>query len=149
MSIPSCNPILGQLQNLLSRHVSFPSSFESVLHAVLMETLHSGFEWIVASLDRKRFGQTLRVGKMLIEAFSVRRLGGSRWRLRRTRYAMGFERQFGSQEVCEWVRKSLISRVRAAAMSCKRVGGRSGKRSLALDERRNARSCFRTSKVRN
>src|SRR2546427_12419742 len=27
------------------------------------------------------------------EAFSMRRLGGSRWRLRRTRGAMGFERQ--------------------------------------------------------
>ena len=33
-----------------------------------------------------------------IEAFSIRRLGGSRWRLRRTRYAMGFERQRGSEQ---------------------------------------------------
>src|SRR5215470_19380808 len=30
MSIPSCNPILGQLPNLISCHVSFPSSFEFV-----------------------------------------------------------------------------------------------------------------------
>src|ERR1035441_1757927 len=32
------------------------------------------------------------------EAFSIRRLGGSRWRLRRTRCAMGFERQPGSEQ---------------------------------------------------
>ncbi len=32
------------------------------------------------------------------EAFSMRRLGGSRWRLRRTRCAMGFERQRGSEQ---------------------------------------------------
>src|SRR6266567_1515568 len=31
------------------------------------------------------------------EAFSIRRLGGNRWRLRRTRCAMGFERQPGSE----------------------------------------------------
>ncbi len=31
------------------------------------------------------------------EAFSIRRLGGSRWRLRQTRWVMGFEWQFGTQ----------------------------------------------------
>src|SRR5579864_1074087 len=41
---------------------------------------------------------TLRVGRGgRSEAFSIRRLGGSRWRLRRTRCAMGFQRQLGSQ----------------------------------------------------
>src|SRR5579862_5212402 len=39
---------------------------------------------------------TLRVGRgSRSEAFSIRRLGGSRWRLRRTRCAMGFECQSG------------------------------------------------------
>src|SRR5437899_10596824 len=49
---------------------------------------------IVASLDRKRLGQTFwGGGGSRCEAFSIRRLGGSRWRLRRTRCAMGFQRQ--------------------------------------------------------
>src|SRR5713226_2556725 len=49
---------------------------------------------IVASLDRKRLGADRWVewGSQS-EAFSMRRLGGSRWRLRRTRCAMGFERR--------------------------------------------------------
>ena len=45
-----------------------------------------------ASLDRKRLGQdTSQSTETRSEAFSIRRLGGSRWRLRRTRCAMGFE----------------------------------------------------------
>ena len=49
---------------------------------------------IVASLDRKRLGADCWGGAgSRSEAFSIRRLGGSRWRLRRTRCAMGFERQ--------------------------------------------------------
>ena len=53
--------------------------------------------------------RTLRVGEgRRPEAFSMR-LGLSRWRLRRTRGAMAFELQFGSQELCEWARKSWIS----------------------------------------
>ena len=49
---------------------------------------------IVASLDRKRRGQATSGRKVMSpEAFSIRRLGGSRWRLRRTRGAMGFEWQ--------------------------------------------------------
>src|SRR5438105_2391063 len=74
---------------------------------------------MVASLDRKRLGQdtfttngiswslalignasgrilSQRMGSRS-EAFSIRRLGGSRWRLRRTRCAMGFEPQRGSE----------------------------------------------------
>ena len=31
------------------------------------------------------------------EVFSIRRLGGSRWRLRRTRCAMGLERQLAAK----------------------------------------------------
>src|SRR6202167_6738254 len=54
---------------------------------------------IVASLDRKRLGADCRGGAgSRTEAFSIRRLGGSRWRLRRTRGAMGFERQRGSEQ---------------------------------------------------
>src|SRR6266478_868432 len=54
---------------------------------------------IVASLDRKRLGADfLGGGGSRSEAFSIRRLGGSRWRLRRTRCAMGFERQRGSEQ---------------------------------------------------
>src|SRR5450759_4998795 len=53
---------------------------------------------VVASLDRKRLGADCWGGAgSRIEAFSIRRLGGSRWRLRRTRCAMGFERQRGSK----------------------------------------------------
>ena len=41
---------------------------------------------VVASLDRKRLGQAaLWKARNTSEAFSIRRLGGSRWRLRRTR----------------------------------------------------------------
>ena len=38
------------------------------------------------------------------EAFSIRRLGGSRWRLRRTRCAMGFECQSGIDRLEEMER---------------------------------------------
>jgi hypothetical protein len=75
-------------------------------------------------------GRTLGVRrKSRSEAFSIRRLGGSRWRLRRTRCAMGFERQFGSQEVCECVRKRVISSKCGAAKSGTSVGGKPGERS--------------------
>src|SRR5216684_3101094 len=54
---------------------------------------------IVASLDRKRLGADFWGGaECRAEAFSIRRLGGSRRRLRRTRCAMGFERQPGSEQ---------------------------------------------------
>jgi hypothetical protein len=53
---------------------------------------------VVASLDRKRLGADCWGGVgCRTEAFSIRRLGGSRWRLRRTRCAMGFEWQRGSE----------------------------------------------------
>src|SRR5208337_138611 len=53
---------------------------------------------VVASLDRKRLGADCWGGVgCRTEAFSIRRLGGSRWCLRRTRCAMGFERQRGSE----------------------------------------------------
>src|ERR1035437_6453924 len=43
-------------------------------------------------------GKTVEEGqKSRSEAFSIRRLGGSRWRLRRTRCAMGFERQLAAK----------------------------------------------------
>ena len=62
---------------------------------------------------------------------------------------MGFERQFGAREVCEWVRESRVSSVWAAVKSCKSVGVRSGDRSLTVDEHTDATSCLRTSKIRN
>jgi len=44
------------------------------------------FGRVVASLDRKRLGQAvLWKARNIPEAFSIRRLGGSRWRLRRAR----------------------------------------------------------------
>src|SRR6266481_3231432 len=56
-------------------------------------------ERLVASLDRKRLGADCWGGAgSRTEAFSIRRLGGSRWRLRRARCAMGFERQRGSEQ---------------------------------------------------
>ena len=68
-------------------------------HGTHRSTRHEHFDaptshnfCIVASLDRKRLGQdTSPWKKSRSEAFSMRRLGGSRWRLRRTRCAMGFE----------------------------------------------------------
>jgi hypothetical protein len=49
---------------------------------------------IVASLDRKRVGGgSAGSEKCTAEAFSIRRLEGSRWRLRRT-LAMGIECRF-------------------------------------------------------
>ena len=54
---------------------------------------------VFASLDRKRLGQAMFwKARNTLEAFSIRRLGGSRWRLRRTRCAMGFDRQPGSEQ---------------------------------------------------
>jgi hypothetical protein len=83
---------------------------------------------IVARLDRKRLGRTLsQRNRTRSEAFSMSRLGGSRWCLRRTRCAMGFERQFGVQQPDgkaweNWVEvvlyaaergKSMVRRLRA------------------------------------
>src|SRR2546429_3761278 len=51
---------------------------------------------VAARLDRKRLGADFCVeGGSRSEAFSIRRLGGSRWRLRRTLVAMGFESTLG------------------------------------------------------
>jgi hypothetical protein len=55
-------------------------------------------EWSLALIGNAS-GQTLGAERgSRSEAFSIRRLGGSRWRLRRTRGAMGFERQRGSEQ---------------------------------------------------
>ena len=50
-------------------------------------------ERMVASLDRKRLGarQLGRRRELRAEAFSIRRLEGSRWRLRRTRQLWGLK----------------------------------------------------------
>jgi len=113
------------------------------------ESKRFGLACVVASLDRKRLGKTLRVGRNRSEAFSIRRLGGRRWRLRRTRCAMGFERQFGAQELCGWVRKRRISGVCGAARNRRTVGGRSGERSWTPGKHTDASSCLRTSKLQN
>jgi len=62
---------------------------------------------------------------------------------------MGFERQFGSRKLSEWVRERRNRSVYAAAKSRESVGGGLGERLLALDENTNATSCLRTSKVPN
>jgi hypothetical protein len=59
-------------------------------------------EWSLALIGNASAGYLQTEKESRPEAFSIRRLGGSRWRLRRTRCAMGFERQFGSQELREW-----------------------------------------------
>jgi hypothetical protein len=65
-----------------------------VVHNGLLGIAARTFVWMVASLDRKRLGVDLRgAEKCTAEAFSIRRLEGSRWRLRRT-LAMGNEYRF-------------------------------------------------------
>ena len=68
----------------------------------LCRTLHAGGDGsgcVVASLIGNASGQTFGAERgPRSEAFSMRRLGGSRWRLRRTRCAMGFERQRGCEQ---------------------------------------------------
>src|SRR5437899_9196225 len=80
---------------------------------------------IVASLDRKRLGQDTSGGRRSwSEAFSIRRLGGSRWCLRRTRCAMGFERHFGIQQVDGRAREKRVKIVVYVAQTGKSVDGR-------------------------
>src|SRR5437870_10692676 len=56
------------------------------------------------------------------EAFSMRRLGGSRWRLRRTRCAMGFERQLVAES--KTGRELEIGRASCRERVCIAVVGR-------------------------
>src|SRR5207302_9568907 len=80
---------------------------------------------IVASLDRKRLGQDTSGGRRSwSEAFSIRRLGGSRWCLRRTRCAMGFERHFGIQQVDGRPREKRVKIVVYVAKTGKSGDGR-------------------------
>src|SRR5437879_3673591 len=80
---------------------------------------------LVASLDRKRLGQDTSGGRRSwSEAFSIRRLGGSRWCLRRTRCAMGFERHFGIQQVDGRAREKRVKIVVYVAQTGKSVDGR-------------------------
>src|SRR5207245_8325086 len=63
------------------------------------------------------------------EAFSMRRLGGSRWRLRRTRCAMGFERQLVAEsktgrELANWNGGLVIVEGMAGAGRGERAAGR-------------------------
>ena len=58
-------------------------------------------EWSLALIGNAS-GWTLRVGNMLIRGVFDKETGGSRWRLRRTRCAMGFERQFWGPRNCGW-----------------------------------------------
>ena len=80
---------------------------------------------IVASLDRKRLGQATSGRKVMsTEAFSIRRLGGSRWRLRRTRCAMGFERQLAAKSRVGQAPadgKGRVAGVDSAACACRSV----------------------------
>src|SRR5271168_1121222 len=58
------------------------------------------------------------------EAFSIRRLGGSRWRLRRTRCAMGFERQLATKSRVGQAPangKGRVAMVDGAACACRSV----------------------------
>ncbi len=82
--------------DLLDRITGYPKYMAALGISIRAPCDHSR---VVASLDRKRLGADFwgEAGSRS-EAFSIRRLGGSRWRLRRTRCAMGFERQRGSEQ---------------------------------------------------
>ena len=72
-------------------------------------------------------GQTLGVERgSRSEAFSIRRLGGSRWRLRRTRCAMGFECQLAAKSRVGQAPSNGKGRVAigdSVARACKSVRG--------------------------
>ena len=89
---------------------------------------------IVASLHRKRLGARLpgRRRKLRAGAFSIRRLEGSRWRLRRA-LAMGIGRGFGTDgadnnnvgdgELAETLFRMEICGSWIGSKACDRVGG--------------------------
>ena len=63
------------------------------------------------------------------EAFSIRRLGGSRWPLRRTRCATGFERECGSEQ--------SLGRAATRGGNCVGMVAATAAREVILGERRN------------
>ena len=82
-------------------------------------------EWSLALIGNAS-AQTLGVERgSRSEAFSIRRLGGSRWRLRRTRCAMGFERQLAAKSRVGQAPangKGWFAIVDSVACACRSVG---------------------------
>jgi hypothetical protein len=101
---------------------------QGVLSAFRFVEPQSDNSRIVASLDRKRLGADFWGGAgYRTEAFSIRRLGGSRWRLRRTRCAMGFERQRGSEQRLGRAARRSVNAVRIVGMVLKMSASVCGK----------------------
>jgi hypothetical protein len=94
-------------------------------------------------------GQTLGwSGDLDPRRFSIRRLGGSRWRLRRTRCAMGFERQLAAQSRVGQLRvngRGRVAMVDSAACGCRSVRKQWRGRLSAWGRHTNASLCRSTS----
>jgi hypothetical protein len=87
----------------------------------------------VASLDRKRLEADFWGGAgCRTEAFSIRRLGGSRWRLRRTRCAMGFECQSGIESRDGGLAENSESGVEMVAAPWKRRNRKPTKKAVSV-----------------
>jgi hypothetical protein len=108
---------------------------------------------VVASLDRKRLGADSWGGAgSRSEAFSIRRLGGSRWRLRRTRCAMGFECQLAAKSRVGQAPANGKGRVAigdSVARACKRVRGNLRGSPSPWGRHTNASMCRSTSQERS
>jgi len=88
---------------------------------------------LVASLDRKRLEADFWGGAgCRTEAFSIRRLGGSRWRLRRTRCAMGFECQSGIESRDGGLAENSESGVEMVAAPWKRRNRKPTKKAVSV-----------------
>ncbi len=76
------------------------------------------------------------------------RLGGSRWCLRRTGCAMGFEVQSGVQQIYGLAPEEPIRRMCCAAKNCRRVGRGEWERSWTSGEHTDASARRSTSSNR-
>ena len=84
-------------------------------------------------------------------AFSIRRLGGGRWRLRRTRCAMGFERQRGSEQSLRRAARRGVNAdrmVRVAAEMSRSAYGKLRERRWRRNGNTSAQACRSTSSGR-
>ena len=108
-------------------------------------------EWSLALIGNASGADCGGGGGSRSEAFSIRRLGGSRWRLRRTRCAMGFQRQSGSeQSLGRAVRRggNAIGMVGVAAEMSKSACGKLLERQWRRSGHTRASACRSTSSGR-
>jgi hypothetical protein len=119
---------------------------QGVLSAFRFVEPQSDNSRIVASLDRKRLGADFWGGAgSRSEAFSIRRLGGSRWRLRRTQCAMGFECQSGIESRDGGLAENSRSGVEMVAGAGSERIGNPQRRLFQYGEDTNASACGSTS----